>query len=394
MGLAFFVTTPRGMESLLAGELKSLGAGHVTQSRSGASFKGPLETGYRVCLWSRLATRVLLQLAEGPAADADELYATVQSVDWSHHLGVDGTLAVNFTGSNEALRDTQFGAVRVKDAIVDQFRTSRGGARPSVSTHHPDLRVNAHLVRRRVAVSLDLSGDSLHRRGYRTDKVQVEAPLKENLAAAMLVFAAWPKEAAGGGSFVDPLCGSGTLPIEAAMITADIAPGLLRAGAPGGFGLLRWRGHDDVVWSRLVEEARERRAAGLGRLAAAPGPCILGSDADPRAVRVARACVARAGLEDVVTIEAGRLLDLRAPGAHGLLATNVPYGKRLGSAPRPRPSRGSSASACARPSPAGTRPSWPAIASRPRPPASRPYATRRCTTAPSLVRSATTPSTA
>src|SRR5450759_2493554 len=292
MALPFFATVPRGMESLLAGELRSLGAEHVKQARAGVSFQGTLETAYRVCLWSRLAGRVLLPLATGPAADGDELYATTYRVDWDAH---------------------------------------HGDRRPSVDTRAPDLRINGHLVRGRVTVSLDLSGDSLHRRGYRTDRVQVEAPLKENLAAAVLLFAAWPQEAAGGGSFLDPLCGSGTLTIEAAFMAADIAPGLLRAEGLNGFAFLRWRGHDAAAWERLVGEARERRAAGLGRLkAAAPGQTVGGSDHDPRAVRVAQACVEHAGLAGAVAISQSELSELRAPAARGLVAANAPYGERLG----------------------------------------------------------------
>jgi len=331
MDLPFFVTVPRGMESLLAGELHGLDARHVKQARAGVSMACTLETAYRICLWSRLATRVLLPLTSGPAGDTDQLYATVQRVDWDTHLRVDGTLAVDFTGTSETIRDTRFGAVRVKDAIADQFRTRHGDRRPSVDARAPDVRVNAHLARGRVTISLDLSGDSLHRRGYRTDRVQVEAPLKENLAAAMLLFAAWPQEAAAGGSFIDPLCGSATLPIEAAMIAADIAPGLLRAERPGGFGFQRWLGHDDALWRRIVAEARERKAAGLGRLkAAAPGLALIGRDHDPRAVHVAEACVKRAGLTGVVDIAPGDLAGLRAPAARGLLAANAPYGERLG----------------------------------------------------------------
>ncbi|MEI6452852.1 MAG: bifunctional 23S rRNA (guanine(2069)-N(7))-methyltransferase RlmK/23S rRNA (guanine(2445)-N(2))-methyltransferase RlmL, partial [Actinomycetes bacterium] len=331
MALPFFATVPRGMESLLAGELRSLGAEHVKQARAGVSFQGALETAYRVCLWSRLAGRVLLPLATGPAADGDALYATTSRVDWDTHLGVDGTLAVDFSGTSGTIRDTRYGAVRMKDAVVDQFRARHGDRRPSVDTRAPDLRINGHLMRGRVTVSLDLGGDSLHRRGYRTDRVQVEAPLKENLAAAVLLFAAWPQEAAAGGSFLDPLCGSGTLPIEAAFMAADVAPGLLRAEGLSGFAFLRWLGHDAAAWERLVGEARQRRTAGLSRLkAAAPGQTVSGSDYDPRAVRVAQACVEHAGLGGAVAISQRELVELRAPAARGLVAANAPYGERLG----------------------------------------------------------------
>jgi 23S rRNA (guanine2445-N2)-methyltransferase / 23S rRNA (guanine2069-N7)-methyltransferase len=184
--LSLFATVPRGLESLLAGELRALGAAHVKQVRAGVAFSGSLETAYRACLWSRLAGRVLLPVTSGKAADGDELYKTAQAVDWSRHLDVDATLAVDFTGVNDRIRDTRFGAVRIKDAIVDQFRAT-SGKRPSVDARAPDVRVNAHLAGTRVAISVDLSGQSLHRRGYRADKVQVEAPLKENLAAGLLL---------------------------------------------------------------------------------------------------------------------------------------------------------------------------------------------------------------
>ncbi len=347
---SFFATVPRGLESLLAGELRSLGAARVKQVHAGVSFTGTLETAYRACLWSRVAGRVLLPLESGRAGDGDELYATASGVDWSRHLGAGDTLAVDFTGVNERIRDTRFGAVRIKDAIVDQFRAA-GGTRPSVDARAPDVRVNAHLSGVRVMISIDLSGQSLHRRGYRADKVQVEAPLKENLAAGMLLYAAWPRAAAAGGSLLDPLCGSGTLPIEAALMAADVAPGLLRADAAGAgpagagagrgttggeraaapaFGFLHWRGHDATLWDALLAEARDRRSAGMKRLAAArPGAVIRGSDHDARAVKVARDFAARAGLHGLVAFERASVDGAAPPAAHGLLATNAPYGERL-----------------------------------------------------------------
>ena len=331
MDLLLFATVPKGMESLLAGELRALGARDLRQRPAGVSFSGSLETAYRVCLWSRLASRVLLQIASGPAATSDELYATVRTAAWDEHLDVTGTLAVSFTGVSDSIRDTRFGAVRVKDAIVDQFRERHAGRRPSVDARAPDTRINAHLARGRVTVAIDLSGDSLHRRGYRLDKVQVEAPLKENLAAAVLLYAGWARESVAGGSFVDPLCGSGTLPIEAAWIVADIAPGLLRADEPHGFGFLRWRGHSESIWRQLTDEARGRRDAGLQRLRdAGTATVVAGSDNDKRALGVAAACVERAGLRDVVTLRHVELAELRAPARGGLVATNVPYGERLG----------------------------------------------------------------
>ena len=255
MDLTFFATAPRGVERVLATELRSLGAAHVREARGGVSFAGPLEAGYRACLWSRLATRVLLGLGRFPAASADELYAGVQSVDWRQHLGPEGTLAVTFTGTNETIRDTRFGAVKTKDAVVDQLRTATG-KRPSVDTRRPDVRLNVHLERGRADLALDLSGESLHRRGYRAERVQVEAPLKENLAAAVLALAGWAAIGGRGGSFVDPLCGSGTLPIEAALVVADIAPGLVGRAGTDAFGFFRWRGRSEE--RRVGKEVRCR----------------------------------------------------------------------------------------------------------------------------------------
>ena len=359
--LRLFATAPKGMEGLLADELRELGAGGVAETRAGVAFEGALELAYRVCLWSRVANRVLLPLTMFAVADPDDLYAGALAVDWSAHLSVQGTLAVDVTlaGGQKELRHSRYAAQRVKDAIVDQFR-ERTGVRPSVDTLFPDLRVNVHTQRGEATVSIDLSGESLHRRGYRREGTQVEAPLKENLAAAILLRAGWPAIAAAGGRLVDPLCGSGTLPIEAALMAADIAPGLARAQMEGaGFGFERWLQHDAALWERLVTEARERRDAGLTRLRAAARAGaggaqawpIIGYDHDRRAVALARASVARAGLDRVVRIERQELAELAPPTLSatsatpaplnssaplhlvaplGLVVTNPPYGERLG----------------------------------------------------------------
>ena len=324
--LRLFATAARGLEPLLAGELRALGAAGVKEVRAGCSFAGTIETAYRVCLWSRLASRVLLPLAEVPAADADDLYEGVKALSWEHHLAPTGTLAVDFTASGSSITHTHYGALRVKDGIVDRFRESTG-VRPSIDIRHPDLRVYAHATAETAVVGLDLSGTALHRRGYREEGGQVLAPLKENLAAAILVRAGWPEIAAAGGGFLDPLCGSGTLPIEAALMVGDVAPGLLRST----WGFTGWRQHDASVWTRLLDEARARRANGLKRL-----PPIVGFDADARAVRLALIGVERAGLRGVVHVERRTLSQTTAPpfssAAPGLVVTNPPYGQRLGDA--------------------------------------------------------------
>ena len=244
----FFATAALGLEPLLATELETLGATEIKQERAGVRFSGDLGTAYRACLWSRLASRILLPLVSFEALDPDQLYTEVLKIDWSEHLSVNNTLAVDCTLINSKINHTRYGALRVKDAVVDQFR-SRSGERPSVSVEQPDLRLNLHIYKDQATLSIDLSGDSLHRRGYRIDGVH--APLKENLAAAILLRAGWPAICEAGGGLADPLCGSGTLPVEAGLIATDTAPGLLRRY----FGFLAWKQHDEELWDELLKEA-------------------------------------------------------------------------------------------------------------------------------------------
>jgi 23S rRNA (guanine2445-N2)-methyltransferase / 23S rRNA (guanine2069-N7)-methyltransferase len=316
----FFATVPRGMEPLLAEELRTMGAAAVSEGRAGVSFRGPLETAYRACLWSRTASRILLPLARFSAPDPDALYAGIRDLPWEDHLAPEGTLSVDFTVAHSQITHSHYGALKVKDAVVDRFRDSFG-VRPSVARDKPDLRINVYLHRDSARVSIDLSGESLHRRGYRQEGVA--APMKENLAAAILLLAGWPQLARDGGAFVDPLCGSGTLPIEAALIAADVAPGLSR----DYFGFLHWRGHDPQSWERLLSEARQRAEVGKRHL----GP-IVGFDALTSAVRGALANVEKAGLHGLIHIEKRDLADADHPrgAAQGLVAMNPPYGERLG----------------------------------------------------------------
>ena len=317
---ALFATAPKGLEPLLAEEWRQWGAVDVRETRAGVAASGDLVTAYRACLWSRVANRILLPLARFPAATPEALYDGVRAIDWREHLAPEGTLAVEFNTSNSAITHSHYGALKVKDAIVDQFR-EHTGVRPSVETECPDLRINVYLHNNEAQLSLDLSGESLHRRGYRAKTVT--APLKENLAAAILLRAGWPEVAAAGGALVDVMCGSGTLPIEAALMAADIAPGLERPY----YGFLNWRAHDPAIWEMLLGEARERRDAGLKKL-----PPIHGYDLDPGAVRAAQANVAQAGLSGHVTIERRELVDCRREHADaaGLVVANPPYGERLG----------------------------------------------------------------
>jgi 23S rRNA (guanine2445-N2)-methyltransferase / 23S rRNA (guanine2069-N7)-methyltransferase len=319
--LDFFAPCPRGTEALVAEELKAARCRQIRPLSGGVSFSGDIQAGYRALLWSRVASRVLLTLARVPAATADELYAAVRELPWEDHVSPDGTIAVDANGVNAELRNTQFTAVRVKDAIADRFN-ERDGRRPSVNTADPDLRINVVVRAEKATISIDLAGDPLHRRGYREQGIQVEAPMKETLAAAVLALAGWKKIAAAGGAFVDPMCGSGTLAIEAALIAGDIAPGLTRER----WGFARWLGHDAMEWERVLVDAQRRREYGLAHMVP-----ILGYDHDPRAVSVARSCVERAGLGSAVVIERAELTELAAPeGATvGLVAANPPYGERI-----------------------------------------------------------------
>lgn len=318
---SFHATCPAGTADLLAAELTSFGATRVRERATVVEFEGSLETGYRACLWSRCASRVVLRVRAVPARTADELYRGVQSIQWSAHLALEGTFLVDFTGGNPHINNSHFGALRVKDAVVDQFRQQHG-SRPSINSEQPDLTISVHLHADTAIIGIDLSGTSLHRRNYRG--VGGAAPLKENLAAALLLRSGWADIAARGGAFVDPMCGSGTLPIEAALIAGDIAPGLLREY----FGFNRWLQHNTALWSALREEAMARRSRGADAI-----PRIQGFDRDPAAVAVARVNAANAGLADIVTFERFDVAQLEgAFGEAGLMVTNPPYGERLGEA--------------------------------------------------------------
>ena len=240
----YFATCPKGTAELLAAELAALGALSPRLHAGGVGFEGDLACAYRVLLWSRVANRLLRVVASFEARDEQALYAGVRAVDWDTHLAADGTLAVDAVCQRSQLSHSLFVAQRVKDAVVDQMR-ERHGLRPTVDTHAPDLRLNLYLDRDRAQLAIDLSGASLHQRHYRGP--QGAAPLKENLAAAILLRARWAAIAARGGALFDPMCGSGTFLIEGALIAADIAPGLLR-GAPG---CAHWRGHDAAQHPRV-----------------------------------------------------------------------------------------------------------------------------------------------
>ncbi len=315
--LRFMATAPTGLADLAARELRALGISELSERTAGVRFVAGLRAGYSACLWSRVASRVLLEIADFQAADTDAFYAGARAVDWRAHIDPSRTLACEFTGQHPSITHSQFGALKLKDAICDQLREACG-ARPSIELDRPAVRVVAHASGPRVLLYIDLAGEGLHRRGYRLQSG--EAPLRENLAAAVLLRAGWPDIAAAGGAFLDPMCGSGTLPIEAAMIVAAIAPGLRR----DYWGFTGWQGHDAALWEGLLNGARERVASAVPNL-------IRGSDRDPAVLRTAAANAARAGVARLVEFTAAEVGESR-PGAAatGLICTNPPYGTRLG----------------------------------------------------------------
>jgi 23S rRNA (guanine2445-N2)-methyltransferase / 23S rRNA (guanine2069-N7)-methyltransferase len=313
----FFATAPRGFSDLLARELTRLGASAIQERSTGVRFRGPLEVGYRACLWSRIASRILLELIEFDASDAEAFYRGVMGCDWAAHIDPARTIACEFTGTSPFITHTHYGALRLKDGICDRLRADCG-ARPDVALVRPAVRIIAHAQGAHITLSIDLAGEGLHRRGYRIEAG--EAPLRENLAAGLLLRARWDEFAAQGAEFLDPLCGSGTLVIEAALIAAERAPALQR----DYFGFLGWRGHDAALWQRLLDQARSLARATVASL-------IRGSDIDARALAIGAANAERAGVAALVRFDKlslGQVQPLSSAG--GLICTNPPYGERLG----------------------------------------------------------------
>ncbi|MFJ5437961.1 bifunctional 23S rRNA (guanine(2069)-N(7))-methyltransferase RlmK/23S rRNA (guanine(2445)-N(2))-methyltransferase RlmL [Pectobacterium brasiliense] len=318
---ALFASTARGLEELLKSELESLGAQSCAVVQGGVHFEGDNRLLYQSLLWSRLASRILLPLNEFKVHSDLDLYLGVQAIDWSTIFSIDKTFAVHFTGTNEDIRNSQYGALKVKDAIVDSF-TRKTGQRPDVAKQQPDIRVNVFLQRDMASVSLDLSGDGLHQRGYRD--LAGLAPLKENLAAAIVLRSGWKS----GTPLVDPMCGSGTLLIEAAMIASDRAPGLHRTH----WGFNAWLKHDAELWREVTAEAQQRARQGLQ----ATTSRFFGSDNDRRVIEIAKANARRAGVAELISFDVRDAAQLKNPlpeGPKGTVVSNPPYGERLESEP-------------------------------------------------------------
>lgn len=308
----YFATVARGLETLAADELIRLGAGSVKPEFCGVAFQGDRDLLYRVNLWSRLVFRVLLTLAEFPCADAEDLYRGVQTLDWQQYLPPDKTLAVDATGKTDRLNHSHYTALQVKNAIVDQQR-QRGGDRSSVDTQRPDVRVNVHLHRDRCTVSLDSSGHSLHRRGYRA--AVGAAPLKETLAAALVEWSGW----SGTVPLIDPLCGSGTLPIEASLRALNVAPGLFAEG----FGFETWPDFEAQRWHHLRQQAEAAAGSRLETF-------VWGCDRNLDVITQAQGNAQRCHLAHAIEFFQQELEELVAPADQGFILCNPPYGERLG----------------------------------------------------------------
>ncbi|AGH73319.1 bifunctional 23S rRNA (guanine(2069)-N(7))-methyltransferase RlmK/23S rRNA (guanine(2445)-N(2))-methyltransferase RlmL [Edwardsiella piscicida] len=318
---SLFASTARGLEELLKNELEGLGAHDCQIVQGGVHFRGDGRLLYQSLMWSRLASRIMLPLGEFKVYSDLDLYLGVQAIDWPTLFGIDKTFAVHFSGTNEEIRNTQYGALKVKDAIVDRFTRSID-ARPSVAKQDPDIRISVYLQRETAIVSLDLSGDGLHQRGYRD--LTGQAPLKETLAAAVVLRSGWQP----GTPMVDPMCGSGTLLIEAAMMASDRAPGLQRER----WGFMGWLGHNADLWQEVRVEAQRRARLGLEQTTSR----FFGYDLDRRVLEMARANARRAGVAALITFNGGDVAQLHNPlpeGPQGTVLSNPPYGERLESEP-------------------------------------------------------------
>ena len=316
----FFVSCAKGLEYLLADELLAMGLPRATATIAGVNAEGELRDAQRVVLWSRLASRVLWPLQEFDCPDENSLYQGVAAMPWDQHISPELTLSVDAHVSGTAITHARFAAQRVKDGVVDSLR-DQGMERPSVNVEFPDVRINLSLRKGRATISIDLGGGPMHRRGWRM--AQNDAPLKENLAAAVLLRANWPKIHAEGGGLLDPMCGSGTLLIEGALMAADVAPGLQRHGS---IPPSRWRGFDQAQWKELMAEAREREQAGRAALK----QVIHGSDIDPAAIRAAKENAEVAGVSEAIWFGVRDVADVQVPPQEtGCVVCNPPYDERL-----------------------------------------------------------------
>lgn len=308
----FFAPCPRGLEAVLAQELAALGAEDVTRADGGAQFAGPFELCYRANLESRVASRILWRVASAPYRDEEDIYKTTLALRWPQWFDVGNTLRVNLAAVRCPLKSLDFVTLRIKDAVCDAFR-EKCGERPSINTQAPDVRIHAYLTADRLTLYIDTSGEPLFKRGYRT--ASGEAPLRENLAAGILRMSGWtPLE-----PLLDPMCGSGTIVIEAALIALNMAPGARRS-----FAFEKLKNFERGQWDKLRREAKINETP---HGAALP---IFGSDLYGDELKTARANITAAGLLDQIQLKQANVLEMPAPAANGVIVTNPPYGVRLG----------------------------------------------------------------
>jgi putative N6-adenine-specific DNA methylase len=311
LNFQFFATCPRGLEALLADELLVQRALKIVVTDGGVSFEGSLDTMYRVNLHSRIATRVMSRVGQGSYSSEEDIYKATFKLNWPAWFKVNQTIRVKVTGVKCPLKSLDFVTLRIKDAVCDRFR-EEGALRPSVSVRDPDVRIHAYLTQDQYQLYLDTSGAPLYQRGFRD--VSVIAPLRENLAAGIIMLSGWIP----GTPFLDPMCGSGTFLIEAAMMAVNQPPGMKRT-----FGFQKLTSFDEGLWKKIETEA-------MNKMKPIEFLDIYGSDLDLRAVRVARHNLKVAGLEEVAKVMQSDFIKLEPPASEGTLVTNPPYGQRIG----------------------------------------------------------------
>jgi putative N6-adenine-specific DNA methylase len=302
--------TQFGLEEVLATELRNIGATDVEVHNRAVSFTGDLRIMYKANLWLRTALKVLLPIEKFRAKNETQLYDGIKKIKWDDYLDKEGRFVIRTSLKSDFFNHSQYVSLKSKDAIADQFR-DKYGIRPSVDLTHPDLSIDIHINKDEVTVSLDSSAESLHRRGYRTDSTL--APINEVTAAGMILLTGWN----GEGNYVDPMCGSGTLLIEAAMIAKNMPPNLNRAQ----FGFERWKNYDPTLFAQVREEAvaaiRESKAS------------IFGSDKTFKAIEISRENITRAGLDEDIKVSNKRFEEVKGPEGGGIMIINPPYGERL-----------------------------------------------------------------
>ena len=302
--------TQFGLEEVLATELRNIGATEVTPHNRAVSFTGDLSIMYKANLWLRTALKVLIPIEKFRAKNESQLYDGIKKINWDQYLDKEGRFVIRTSLKSDFFNHSQYVSLKSKDAIADQFR-DKYGVRPSVDLTHPDLSIDIHINKDEVTVSLDSSAESLHRRGYRTDSTL--APINEVTAAGMILLSGWN----GEGNYVDPMCGSGTLLIEAAMIAKNMPPNLNRAQ----FGFERWKNYDPTLFAEVRAEAlasmRESKAN------------ILGSDKTFKAIEISRENITRAGLDEDIKVSNKRFEEVKGPDGGGIMIINPPYGERL-----------------------------------------------------------------